>query len=112
MFNLDIESMCENTASDKIHIWYPDSKEDSIDSFETDDSKLAAASFLRGGASLYFGSSLEFRNRYCKALTYQLGMNFGAYFNDFSSKAEIETFVTQKGNFTHFHTDFQENFTV
>jgi hypothetical protein len=72
MYNLDVREMCENTASDKIHIWFPkkDGSGDPIKSFGTEDPELAVTSFERGGASLYFGSSLEFRTQYCKALTY------------------------------------------
>jgi ribosomal protein L16 Arg81 hydroxylase len=41
-----------------------------------------------------------------------MGMNFGAYFTDFTTMGEIETFWSRKGNLTDFHTDFQENFTL
>lgn len=73
---------------------------------------MAVTAYERGQASLYFGSSLEFRNLYCKALTYQMGMNFGAYFSDYNTMGEIETFWSKKGNLTDYHLDFQENFTL
>lgn len=113
MFNLNLKKMCKNTASDKMHIWFPnkntstdDQKSKQIKSIETDDLDLVIASYERGGASLYFGSSLEFRNKYCKSLAYQMGMNFGAYFPDFSTMGEIETFWSRKGNLTDYHIDF------
>eukprot|EP00347_Sterkiella_histriomuscorum_P017201 403350287 len=128
MFNLDLRSMCENTASDKIHIWFPKKHvetkqnlkskqsekqvDNTIKSIETEDPDLAVVSYLRGNASLYFGSSLEFRNLYCKSLSYQMGMNFGAYFPDYQTMGEIETFCSRKGNLTDYHIDFQENFTL
>jgi hypothetical protein len=119
MFNLNVKEMCENTASEKIHIWFPNRKfneegvaDKQIKSFETEDVEMAVTAYERGGASLYFGSSLEFRNKYCKALTYQMEMNFGAYFSDYNTMGEIETFWSKKGNLTDYHIDFQENFTL
>lgn len=110
MYDLDVEQICENTASEKMHIWFPNKnskiEDKQIKSFGTEETELAVTAFQRGGASLYFGSSLEFRNLYCKQLTYQMGMNFGAYFTDFSTMGEIETFWSRKGNLTDFHTDF------
>ena len=108
MYNFDVREMCENTASDLIHVWFPSKQGDakSIKSFGTEDVELAVTAYERGGASLYFGSSLDFRNLYCKALTYQMGMNFGAYFSDYSTMGEIETFWSKKGNLTDFHIDF------
>jgi hypothetical protein len=41
-----------------------------------------------------------------------MGMNFGAYFTDFSTMGEIEVFCSRKGNLTDWHIDFQENFTL
>jgi hypothetical protein len=77
MFNLDLREMCENTASEEIHIWYPKKQgtntkttTTTIKSIGTDDPEKAVAAYINKGASLYFGSSLEFRNLYCKSLTY------------------------------------------
>jgi hypothetical protein len=55
--------MCENTASEKIHVWFPNKggEQKSIKSFGTEDTELAVTANQRGGASLYFGSSLDFR---------------------------------------------------
>lgn len=75
MYNLNVTKMAENTASDKIHIWFPNKQAKpneklQIKSFETEEPELAVTAYERGGASLYFGSSLSFRNLFCKALTY------------------------------------------
>ena len=120
MFKLDVRKMCENTASEMIHIWYPKKGNEkssigqakTINSVATDDPDEAVKAYEKKGASLYFGSSLEFRNLYCKSLTYQMGMNFGAYFPDYQTMGEIETLWSKKGNLTDFHIDFQENFTL
>jgi hypothetical protein len=83
-----------------------------IDSFSTSDIPMALKALERGGASLYFGSPVLFREKYCKKLACQLGMDFTAYFPDFSSMSECEVFVSTKGGITDFHTDFQENFSI
>jgi hypothetical protein len=98
MYDLNVRELCENNASDRVHIWFPNkdhSKGKEIKSFSTDDYDLATTAYERGGSSLYFGSSLDFRKTYCKQLTYQMGMNFGAYFTDFSTMGEIEIFCSR-----------------
>ena len=114
-----MEQLCENTASEQVHIWYPDrdnkSKEKfqkGIDSFGTNDIPLAIKAHEKGGASLYFGSPVEFRELYWKQLANQLGMNFSAYFSDFTSMSEWEIFISKKGGYTDYHIDFQENFSI
>ena len=110
--------LCENTASEQIHIWYPDrkgansDKPKETDSFGTNDIPLALKSLERGDASLYFGSPVEFREQYVKKLACQLGMNYTAYFPDFTSMSECEIFVSKQGGYTDYHCDFQENFSI
>ena len=115
MFNLDLEKMLDNTSSEQIHIWKK--SQGKIKSKATDDPVKAYAEYQKG-ASLYFGASIEFRNLYMKCLNMQMGHNFGGYYQagqDITSMeqlGEIETFVSRAGNYTDWHTDFQENFTV
>ena len=51
MYNLDVQQMCENTASEKIHIWFPnknksDRGEDrAIKSFGTEETELAVTAY-------------------------------------------------------------------
>jgi hypothetical protein len=91
-----LEELLENTASEKLHIWYPDDpkkkphEQKLVESFDIDDVQLAIKSHERGGASLYFGSPVEFRETYNKQLANQLGMNFTSYYPDFSSMSETE----------------------
>jgi hypothetical protein len=53
-----------------------------------------------------------------KYLNLQMGQNFGGYYrpnqdiNIMEQMGEIETFVSKSGNYTDWHTDFQENFTM
>ncbi len=73
MYELDVREMCENNASDRVHIWFPNrdvGEGTLVKSFSTDDYELATTAYERGGASLYFGSSKDFRISYCKKLTY------------------------------------------
>ena len=65
MFGLDLKSMLANTASDLLHIWHPPkgssrAKKMTIQNVDTDDVNEAVKAY-KDGASLYFGSSLEFR---------------------------------------------------
>jgi len=120
-----MQELLENT--ERIFLWFPkkdgekgsqkdkskvEANPSGIKSQKIDDSDLAYKSFKYGNASLYLGSSQEFRDLYCKQLTYQTGMNFGSYYPDFSTMSEIEIFVSKKGNYTDFHQDFQENFSL
>jgi len=69
MYDLDVKELCENNASERVHIWFPDKgegKSKEIKSFSTEDYDMATTAYERGGASLYFGSSLDFRKTYCK----------------------------------------------
>jgi hypothetical protein len=73
MFDLNLADMLYNSASDKTHIWFAknqENKEASISSYPAEDPDLAYSAYTNGKASLYLSSSLEFRNKYCKALSY------------------------------------------
>ena len=60
-----------------------------INSVGTDDAGEALSAFKNEKASLYFGSSLEFRNTFCKALSYQMGFDFAGYFPGNSASGEL-----------------------
>ena len=71
------------------------------------------------GASLYFSADVDFRDKYCQNLCHQIGYDFGGYFPGSSTAqslgdttGEIEIFLSRKGNYTDFHIDFQQNFTL
>jgi hypothetical protein len=105
-----------------LHIWHPPkgsskAKKQTISNVDTDDIDDAIKAY-KSGASLYFSSSLEFRNLFCKQLQFQMGHDFAGYFPGTGTEltpgdtmGEIEIFVSRADNFTDFHTDFQENFT-
>ena len=126
MCGLYIADLVEaTTETETVHIWKPPQAKNvkkaedkaTIKSTETDDVEKAVRAYKRGG-SLYFTSSADFRAIYGKALSYQMGFDFAGYFPGTSDGAsagdtiaEIEIFISRKGNYTDFHTDFQENFT-
>jgi len=73
MFKLNLEKMLKHSASDLLHIWHPPKTTDAkartttISNVDTDDIAEALEAYKKG-ASLYFGSSQEFRSLYCKQL--------------------------------------------
>ena len=119
MGGLDLKHLLSSTASDKIHIWnQPKQKgQNAIRSEPTDDPEVALEKYNKG-SSLYFGANVKFRDLYMKHLNFQMGQNFAGYYpacEDITSldqQGEIETFVSRAGNYTDWHTDFQENFTI
>lgn len=110
--------MCQNSANGQVHLWYPDRSKPNKSTFtetevlETSEVAMALKAYEEGGASLYFQGPVDFREKFCKQLAYQLGMNFSSYLPDFSSMSDIEVFVSKAGGLTNYHTDSQENFTV
>ena len=114
MFDLDLRSMLENTASDAIHAWLrPLSSErskrlDSVRTENVDD----AIKLHRAGASLYFRASEDLERVMLTNLQSLLGLNFSACYSDGTNRSEIETFVSRKGHCTDWHFDFQQNFTL
>ena len=103
--------MLKNSASEQLHIWQP--TKTSINSYSTDDVDEAYEAHTKKKASLYFGSSLEMREKWCKMLLFQMGYGFCGYFPGTTSTTsvgdttgEIETFLSRKGNYTDWHMDF------
>ena len=49
MYDLDVEQMCENTASEKMHIWFPNKnskiEDKQIKSFGTEETELAVTAY-------------------------------------------------------------------
>ena len=119
MFNLDLLKMLKNTSSKQIHVWkQPKKGGQAVDSYPEKSPEAAFKAYTKDKSSLYFASSLSFDNLFMKHLNMQLGQNFAGYYpsaNDVTTMdqmGEIETFVSRAGNYTDWHTDFQENFTM
>jgi len=65
MDNLNIKTLCENSSSEQIHVWFPGKKNgEKVTSVDMDASN-AYKEYIKG-ASLYFGSSVEFREVFVK----------------------------------------------
>ena len=77
-----------------------------IASHLTENLEMASALWTSRSASLYFSSSESFKEKYCTALTQELGLNFGAFLPDYTVATEIEIFASIAGNYTPFHIDF------
>jgi ribosomal protein L16 Arg81 hydroxylase len=118
LYGLNVKRMLERSASHNLHVWQP-SKTKGINSYTTEDPEEALEAHEKHRASLYFGSSVEMRAEWCKQLLHQMGYSICAYFPGSQTEqscgdttGEIETFISSKGNYTDWHMDFQENFTI
>ena len=56
LFDLNLDAMLQNTASEMLHVWQP--TKTGINSYSTDSWEEAADAYNNKRASLYFGSSL------------------------------------------------------
>lgn len=65
--DLDVESLVRTSSSDQIHVWIPPKKgEGKVNSVDMDPDD--ALKHYKKGASLYFGSTVEFRELYVRRL--------------------------------------------
>eukprot|EP00761_Pharyngomonas_kirbyi_P011226 gb/GECH01011251.1/.p1 GENE.gb/GECH01011251.1/~~gb/GECH01011251.1/.p1 ORF type:complete len:972 (+),score=284.83 gb/GECH01011251.1/:1-2916(+) len=114
LFQLDIESLVENTASENVHVWMKpkdDHESSGIESFPAPDTNSAMVC-KNSGASLYFRSPQEMADIFVAKIINELGINFGGRFPTGENKGEIEVFVSSAGHFTSCHFDYMENFTL
>ena len=114
LYDLDIDMMLENTASENIHVWLKDIdkiKDNSLDSI-TVDSASHAKSLYNAGHSLYCRASQELESEVIPKVLEELGIGINTSKSDRFRRGEIETFFSRKGHLTDFHVDFQENFTI
>ena len=90
MFGLDLPKMLRNSASDSIHVWNMPGATTKAKQVSSVEAKPADAyKAYRGGASLYFGSSTDFRDLYMKFLNMQMGHSFGGYFHATHHNLEV-----------------------
>eukprot|EP01066_Platyproteum_vivax_P012193 Platyproteum_vivax@DN5540_c0_g1_i1.p1 len=111
LFDLDIEELCEGSASENIHIWVLKPENGKVDSFQVSDSKTAKHCYNLGGC-LYFRAPTDLCDMIVPAVSKSVGMNFGGLYEDGAQRGEIETFVSHKGHVTDWHWDFMENWTI
>ena len=114
LYDLDIDMMLENTASESIHVWLKGidkDKDNSLDSI-TVDTASNAKSLYNAGHSLYCRASQELENEVISKVLEEVGVGINTSNSDRFRRGEIETFFSRKGHLTDFHVDFQENFTI
>lgn len=112
LYDLDIENMLENTASDKIHVWMKSfDKSAPLESIMLDDANQCYKLY-NSGHSLYCRVPLSLENKIIPRVLRELGLGIYSAQTDRYRRGEIETFYSRKGHITEFHTDFQENFTL
>jgi hypothetical protein len=120
--NLDLETILEESASVDsenggndagIFVWTRDGSTGKIQSISVEPKAAAICFNAQGsGAALYFRSPQKMANEVAKGFAMALGMDFTSLYSNGDVKPEIEMFVSHKGHYTDWHTDFQENFTI
>lgn len=124
LFDLDLEHLLENTASEHVFAWLRQG-DGKIQSIEVPDSRSALVCHGAGG-SLYFRcgampdmdhsglisdfgapararvrrSSQEMADEYVAAMNQAVGMNSGGVYHDGAVKGEIEVFASRAGHVT------------
>lgn len=135
LFDLDLDALLENTASERIFAWMPAREPGAahdapsrapagaagadthaagappLRSFELDDARSARVCH-ECGASLYMRAPQEFCEAWVSALAEQLGLGAGARHPSGELRGEVELFASRAGHSTGWHFDFQENFTL
>jgi len=108
LFDLDVNAMLENTASDQIHVWLKTAS--SLDSIRVSDASQAI-SLYKAGHSLYCRASTELEQTLVPRMLSSLAHGVAGG-GDRLRRGEVETFYSKRGHVTDWHTDFQENFTI
>lgn len=112
LHDLDLLSLLENSASDKIHVWLSHSGGSSaMESIMVDD-PAQAAKLHAVGHSLYCRLPSAVEAVVVPRIATELGLGPIGADNDRYRRGEIETFYSRRGHVTEFHTDFQENITI
>ncbi|CAJ1395625.1 unnamed protein product [Effrenium voratum] len=106
---LQLEEMLELTPSEQVHAWLK-GEQGTVRSVSVD--AAAAMGLAEAKAALYFRAPEALEDLLVPGLCQGLGAAFaGMYPGDGRPRGEIETFVSQGGHVTGWHTDFQHNFT-
>ena len=111
LYDLDVNKYCENTSSERIHVWFPPNEDGSMKSIQIDDPEEATRQY-ENGLSLYCRAPGFLEKRIIPKLLRELGLGPNDAGNDRFGRGEIETFFSRKGHTTSQHTDFQENITI
>lgn len=124
LFDLDLDELLANTASERIFAWMRESAAvggasppangatDGVPlrSFEVESASAAAAVHACGG-SLYFRAPPSFCEEWVAEASAQLGLGPGARHPSGELRGEVELFASRAGHVTDWHFDFMENIT-
>ena len=97
LFDLDIQTLLENTASDQIHIWLNQEKHDGQLQSITMESATDALKLYQAGHSIYCRVPLELEKIVVQSMMKEIGMGINCNHNDRFKRGEIETFFSRKG---------------
>lgn len=124
MFGLDIRKILAETSSDNVFVWLAppqpgvkQSAKRTIQSIELQDPEAAFA-LHQSGHSTYCRAPPELEQPLVSSLLRDTGLGCGQYDPTAEKmtvmgRGEVEVFAASRaGNFTDWHTDFQENFTI
>jgi ribosomal protein L16 Arg81 hydroxylase len=112
LYDLDVLTLLQNTASDSIHIWLKQLDKEVMESITLDDAEQAFKLY-KAGHSVYCRAPKEFEQLIISNLSNELHYGIkNIHTNDRFRRGEIEMFFSRKGHVTKFHSDFQENFTI
>jgi ribosomal protein L16 Arg81 hydroxylase len=112
LYDLDVLTLLQNTASDSIHVWLKQLDKEVMESITLDDAEQAFKLY-KAGHSVYCRAPKEFEQLIITNLSNELHYGIkNIHTNDRFRRGEIEMFFSRKGHITKFHSDFQENFTI
>ena len=123
MFGLDVRQILAETSSENVFVWLgpqPGAKQSAnrtIQSIELQDPQAAFA-LHESGHSTYCRAPPELEQPLVSSLLRDTGLGSGQYDPSaekmtIMGRGEVEVFAASRaGNFTDWHTDFQENFTI
>ena len=109
LFDLNIQDMLDNSASEQVHVWLrkniPDSSDspDILESITVEDAGMAFKLY-NAGHSLYCRAPVELESIVIPKALSELGVGVCPTSSDRYSRGEIETFYSRAGHTTDFHT--------
>ena len=111
--DFDVETMLESSASDNYHVWLKQvsAHGNKLESIVVDDASQALKLY-NAGHSLYCRAPKDLEEIVITRCLKELNFSIGCSNSDRYRRGEIETFYSNKGHLTAFHTDFQENITI
>ena len=104
LFDLDVAELLENSASDRIHVWLSQNKNESkerkaLDSISVEDHTQALKLYW-AGHSIYCRAPLELERSVVPRLLHEIGLGVTGSGTDKYRRGEIELFLSREGHST------------